>query len=91
MVNSIALETAKRETGGNLSVPITMFTDSQEALITIQQSSPRTGNLYLRDMKYHRALDLKDNGRSVTVRRIPGHVSLVGHDRANQSAKDRAH
>lgn len=72
-------------------MPIIVFTDSREALINIQQSSSRTGSPYLRDMIYHRALDLKDNGRSVTVRRIPGHVGLVGHDRANRSAEDRAH
>ena len=68
-----------------------MFTDSREAPTTIQQSSSRTGSPYLRDLIYQRALDLKDNGRSVTLRWIPDHVGLVGHDRADQSAKDRAH
>lgn len=67
-----------------------MFTDSREALITIQQSFPRTDSPYLRDLIYQRALDLKDNGHSVTIR-IPAQVGLVGYDRADQSAKNRAH
>ena len=37
---AIALEVAKRETGGNFGAPITVFTDSREALTTIQQSFP---------------------------------------------------
>lgn len=48
----IALEAAKRETGGNFSAPITVFTDSREALATSQQSFPRTGSPYLRGLIY---------------------------------------
>ena len=85
------LETAKRETEGNFSaLIITVFTDSREVLTTTQQSFPRPSSPYLRRLIHQRALDLKNNGRSVTIRWIPSHVGLVGHDRANQSVKDRA-
>lgn len=79
---AIALEAAKKETRGNLRAPITVFKDSREALTTTQQLSPRISSPYLRDLIYQRTLDLKNVGRSV--------VGLVGHDRADQSAKDRA-
>lgn len=87
---AIALEAAKTETRGNLRARITVFTDSREALTTIQQFSPCISSPYLRDLIYQRTLDLKKVGRSVTIRWIPSHVGLVGHDRADQSAKDIA-
>ena len=63
-----ALETAKRETRSDLSTPIIVFTDSQEALATIQRPSSRAGSPYLRRLICHRALDLKSNGWLVTLR-----------------------
>lgn len=88
---SIALEAAKRETGGNFSAPITVFTNSREALATSQQSFPRTGSPYLRGLIYiSEGLRSQKKRRSVTIGWIPGHVGLVGHDRADQSAKARA-
>ena len=80
---AIALEAATRETGVNFGAPITVFTDSREALATIQQSFPRTGSPYLRGLIYQRALDLKNNGRSVPIGWIRGHVGLAGHDRGD--------
>lgn len=58
------------------------FTDSREAF-TIYIP-------FLRDLIYQRTLDLKSVGRLVVIRWIPGHIGLIGHDKADQSAKDRA-
>lgn len=85
-----ALGAAKRETRGNFKAPITVFTDSREVLTTIQQIYPRISSPFLRDLIYQRTLDLKNIGRLVTIRWIPGHVGLIGHDKADQSAKDKA-
>ena len=86
-----ALETAKRETRSDLSTLITVFTDSREALATIQRSSSRAGSSYLRSLICQKALELRDNGQLVTLRWILSHVGLVGHDKADQSAKNKAH
>lgn len=87
---AITLEVAEREIGSNCNAPIKVFTDSREALTIIQQYFPRTSSPYLRGPIYHRALGLKNKGRSVTVRWIPSHVGLVRHDKAYQSAENRA-
>lgn len=87
---AIALEVAELEIGSNCSAPIKVSTDSREALTIIQQSFPRTSSPYLKSLIYQRALGLKNNGRSVAVRWIPSHVGLVGHDKAYQSAENRA-
>ena len=52
---AIALEAAKSETRDNFNASITIFTDSQEALTTIQQSFPHTRSPYLRDLIYQRS------------------------------------
>lgn len=65
---AMALEAAKRETRGNFRAPLTVFTDSREALTTIQQVSPRISSPFLRDLIYQRALDLKNGGRLVIIR-----------------------
>lgn len=72
-------------------MPVTVFTDSQKALIDIQKFSSCTFSTYLRDLIYQNALDLKNNGRSVTIQWIPDHVGLIGHDRADQNVKDKAY
>lgn len=65
---AMTLEAAKRETRGNFGAPITVFTDSREALTTIQQVSPRISSPFLRDLIYQRALDLKNGGSLVIIR-----------------------
>ena len=59
---SMALEAARRETRQNLEAPITVFTDSREALATLQQISPCSSSPFLRDLIRQMTLDLKDAG-----------------------------
>ena len=71
-------------------MPVTVFNDSQEALTAIWKSSFYAKRLYLRNLIYQRTLNLENSGHPVTIRWIPCHVGLVGHDKADQSAKDKA-
>ena len=72
------------------NTPITIFSDSQEALAEIQKVSAYIGSPYLKSLIHQKTEDLKKHGRSVTIRWIPSHVGLVGHDQADQKAKNRA-
>ena len=85
-----SLEMARKITLNNNNTPITIFSDSREALIAIRQLTSGTSSPYLRNLIYQRNLDLGSNGHFVTIRWIPGHVGLIGHDKADQSAKDKA-
>ena len=87
----MALETAKKETRQNLGAPITVFTDSREALATLQQIPLRSSSPFLRDLICQTTLDWKDAVHLVTIRWIPSHVGLAGHDKADQRAKYRAY
>ena len=88
---SMALEVAKGEIKRSSGDPITLFTDSRVALVTLQQISPCIGSPFLRYLIHQRTLDLKNAGHLVTIRWIPSHVGLIGHDKADQSAKIKAY
>ena len=49
-----------------------------------------TDSPYLKSLIHQKPSDLKEHGHTVTIRRIPSHVGLVGHDQADQKAKNRA-
>lgn len=59
---TMALEVAKKDTKGNFGAPVTVFTDSREAIATIQQISPCISSPFLRDLIYQRTLDLRNIG-----------------------------
>ena len=83
------LEAARKITQ-EANTPITIFSDSREALAEIQKVNAYTGSPYLKILIHQKTKDLKEHGRSVTIRWIPSHVGLVGHDQADQKAKNRA-
>ncbi len=70
------------------TTPITIFSDSAEALNILGRSSP-CASFYLRDTIFQKALDLTNKGHSVTIRWILSHAGLVGHDKADQSTKNK--
>lgn len=47
-------------------------------------------NPFLKDLIYRKTLDLKNFGCVVVIWCILGHVGLIGYDKANQSAKNKA-
>lgn len=69
----MALEVVKRENRRNFKAPITIFTEPQEALVTLQQISPSISSNFLRDLIHRRTIDLKNAGHIVTIRWIPSH------------------
>lgn len=84
------LEVARKTTLNSHNTPITIFSDSQEALAKLRQLSSHTSAPYLRSLIYQETSDLESKGHFVTIRWIPSHVGLVGHDKADRSARDKA-
>ena len=72
------------------NTPITIFSDSQEALTEIQKVNPYTGSPYLKSLIHQKTIDLQQHGHPVTIRWIPSHVGLLGHEQADQKAKNRS-
>ena len=84
------LETARKRTLNNNNTLITIFSDSQEAFIAIRQLTSSTSSPYLRNLIHQRNLDLGYNGYFVTIKWILGYIGLIGYDKADQCAKDKA-
>ena len=87
---AIGLETVGKITLDSHQTPIRIFSDSTKALNTLCRSNPYTRTPYLRDLIFQKTLDLKSKGHSVTIRWIPSHAELVGHDKADQFARNKA-
>lgn len=84
------LEISRKTTFDSHKTPITIFNDSREALITLLQLSSYTSSPYLRNLLCRKTSHLENNGQSINIRWIPSHVVLVGHDKADQSARHKA-
>lgn len=87
---SNGLDIARKTTLNCHQTPITVFSDSRKALTTLCQLSSYTNTLYLKNLVNQKTSDQKSKGHSVVIWQIPNHVRLVGHDKADQSAKDKA-
>lgn len=81
---------AARKMKQETNTPIIIFSYSREALAEIQKMNPYTGSPYLKSLIHQKTNDMKEHGHSVTIRWIQSHVGLVGHDQADQKAKNRA-
>ena len=66
------------------STPITIFCNSQKALKAIALPFTCQKNRFLRSLIY------QDNGHSITFRWIPSHSGLIGNEKADLAAKNRA-
>lgn len=86
-----AIKMARKNALNNHVIPIKIFSDSQEALTSILQSISHIGSPYLRDLIHQRTLAFKKKGHLATIRWISCHVGLLGHEKADIGAKDRAH
>lgn len=84
------LDLAGKITLQNPQTAVTIFSDSREAINTLGQLSARTGTPCLRNLIYQKLSDLERKGKSVTLKWIPGHVGPVGHDKADQNAREKA-
>ena len=84
------LKFATKETRNAKDIPITIFCDSQKALIAIQHAPSQRENRYLRGLIYDKARELRESGHSIVFRWIPGHSDLIGNDKAHLAAKSRA-
>lgn len=84
------LEVARETALYSHNTPITIFRNSREALTTLGQLSFHTSTPYLRNPIYQETSDLERKGHSVTIWWILSHVGLVEHDKADQSARDKA-
>ena len=87
---SDALDTAIREASSADSTLITIFCDTQKALNAIQHFSSHKENRFLRGQIYHKAKKLQSKGHSVVFRWVPGHTGLVGNEKADLAARNKA-
>ncbi len=87
---SDALDIAAKKTLNITKVPVTVFCDSQEALRVIEHPPLHKRNRFLRGSIYEKTKRLESNGHHVTIRWIPSHSGIVGNEKADQAAKNRA-
>ena len=85
-----ALDIAAKETRNMANAPVTIFCDSQEALRAIEHPPSHKRNRFLRGSIYEKTKKLESNKHHVTIRWIPSHSGLVGNERADKAAKNRA-
>ena len=87
---SEALDTAMREILTVDNTLITIFCDSQKTLTTIRQPPSQKENRFFRGQIYYKAKKLKTNGHMVVCRWIPGHTGLIGNEKADLAARNKA-
>ena len=87
---SEALDTAIRETSTAHNTLLTIFCDSQRALMTIWQPPLQKENRFLRAQIYYKVEKPKTNGHTVICRWVPGHTDLIGNEKADFAARDKA-
>ncbi len=63
-----SLEIARKTTLNTHNTPITIFSDSREALTEIRKLSSYIGSPYMRSLIYQRTHDLRENGHSVSTK-----------------------
>ena len=85
-----SLDIALRETLTVRNTLLTIFCDSQKALMTIRQPPSQKENRFLRAQIYCKAEKLKTNGHVVVCRWAPGHTGLIGNEKADLAARNKA-
>ncbi len=74
----------------NSKTPVTIFSDSQRALRAIGLPFTSQENRFLRSHVYQKTEKLQRTGHQIKFRWIPGHSGLIGNEKANLSARNRA-
>ncbi len=74
----------------NPKTPITIFSDSQKALRTIALLFTSQENRFLRGQVYQKTEELQRTGHPIIFQWIPGHSGLIGNEKANLFARNRA-
>lgn len=69
---------------------ITIISDSRELLTSLNQLNSYTSTSHLKNLIYQRTSALENKGLSVTIRWISSHVGSVGHNKADQSSREKA-
>ena len=87
---SNALDIAVEKTLNAKDVPITIFCDSQKALRAIEHSPYHKENRFLRSLIYEKAEKFENNGHYIAIRWIPGHSGIIGNEKADQVARNKA-
>ena len=85
---SEALEIAEKI--ANPKMPVTILSDSQKALRAIGLPCTSQENRFLRGHVYQKTEKLQRTGHHIIFRWIPGHSGLIGNEKANLSARNRA-
>ena len=87
---SNALGIAVKKTLNAKDVPITVSCDSQKALRAIEHSPYHKENQFLRSLIHEKAEKFENNGHYIAIRWIPGHSGIIGNEKADQVARNKA-
>ena len=74
----------------NPRTPITIFSDSQKALRAIALPFTSQENRFLRSLVYQKTEILQRTGHPFIFQWVPGHSGLIGNEKPNLSARNRA-
>ena len=74
----------------NPGTPITVLSDCQRARRAIALPSISQENQFLRSLVYQKTEDLQRAGQYIVIQWVPGHSGLIGNEKANLSARNRA-
>ena len=72
------------------NIQITIFSDSQKALKAIALPSAYQEYRFLRSLIYQKTEKLQSNGHHTTFFWVPGHSGILGNEKADLAAKNRA-
>ena len=71
-------------------IPIKNFCDSQKAPKAIAHSPVHQDNRFLKSLIYQKTGELQWDGHSITFQWITSHSGLIGNEKADLAAKNRA-
>ena len=74
----------------NPRTPVTILSDSQKALRAIALPFTSQENCFLRSHVYQKMEELQRTGHPTIFQWVPGHSGLIGNEKANLCARNRA-
>ena len=79
-----------KKTTNAKNTPVTILCDSQKALTAIALPFTSQEDGVLRGLVYQKTEELQHSGHSITFQWIPGNSGLIGNEKTDLSARNRA-